>query len=59
MLRGRRQPVYLGFAATLWTARCIAGPRLEEGRSLRRHGEAFRRHQSAVPYMAPRLRRAA
>lgn len=69
-----RQPVYVGFAATLWTgpvwtpdrlilatvwtAYCIAGPRLKERRYLRRHGDAFRRYQSAVPYMAPRLRKA-
>jgi protein-S-isoprenylcysteine O-methyltransferase Ste14 len=69
-----RQPVYLGFAATLWTgpvwtpdhlalailwtAYCVVGPRLKERRYARRHGEAFQRYQSEVPYMLPRLRRA-
>lgn len=70
-----RQPVYLGFALTLWTgpvwtpdrlalavlwtAYCVVGPRLKERRYERAYGEEFRRYQSAVPYMAPRLRRAA
>ncbi len=75
LFRWCRQPVYLGFAlilwtgpvwtpdrlalAILWTTYCIAGPRLKEMRYLRRHGEKFRRYQARVPFMAPRLRRAA
>ena len=39
--------------ALLWTAYCIVGPRLKERRYVRRHGEAFRHYQAAVPYMAP------
>ena len=70
-----RQPVYIGFALTLWTgpvwtpdrlalavlwtAYCAVGPRLKERRYLDREGEAFRRYQTEVPYMAPRLRRVA
>ena len=45
--------------AAVWTAYCMIGPRLKERRYLAWHGEAFRRYQSEVPYMAPRLRRAA
>lgn len=64
-----RQPVYIGFALTLWTAPvwtpdrlvlalgwtvyCALGPRLKERRYVRRYGEPFRRYQSAVPYLAP------
>jgi len=75
LFRVIRQPVYLGFALTLWTgpvwtpdrlalaavwtAYCFVGPRLKERRYLAWHGEEFRRYQSEVPYMAPRLRRAA
>ena len=71
LFRRCRQPVYLGFAATLWTgpvwtpdrlalavlwtAYCIAGPRFKERRYERRYGDAFRRYQAEVPYMAPRL----
>jgi len=75
LFRWCRQPVYLGFALTLWTGPvwtpdrlalailwttyCIAGPRLKEMRYLHWHGERFRRYQAAVPIVAPRLRRAA
>ena len=64
-----RQPVYIGFALTLWTAPtwtpdqlalalawtayCAVGPRFKERRYLRRYGEAFRSYQSQVPYMLP------
>ena len=41
--------------AVLWTAYCIAGPRFKERRYERRYGDAFRRYQADVPYMAPRL----
>ena len=70
-----RQPVYLGFALTLWTgpvwtpdrlalaigwtAYCLVGPRFKERRYLKRYGEEFRRYQEAVPYMGVGLRRAA
>jgi len=75
LFRVCRQPVYLGFAATLWTGPvwtpdrlvlaviwtiyCVAGPRLKERRYVRRHGEAYRLYQSEVPYMVLRGRRAA
>lgn len=75
LFRRCRQPVYLGFAATLWTGPvwtpdhlvlallwtlyCVVGPRWKERRYLRRHGEAFRDYQSRVPYMAPGPRRLA
>lgn len=75
LFRFIRQPVYLGFALTLWTgpvrtpdrlvlalawtAYCALGPRLKERRYLAWHGEAYRRYQAEVPYMAPRRRRAA
>ena len=75
LYRWTRQPVYLGFALTLWTGPvwtpdmlalallwttyCVVGPRLKERRYVRRHGEAFQRYQAAVPYMAPRRRKAA
>lgn len=75
LYRWCRQPVYLGFAATLWTgpvwtpdrltvallwtAYCVVGPRLKERRYVRRHGEAFRRYQSEVPYMTPGRRKPA
>jgi len=70
-----RQPIYLGFAMTLWTGPtwtpvrlllaaiwsvyCALGPLHKEWRSLRRHGEAFASYQREVPYMLPRLRRVA
>ena len=64
-----RQPVYIGFALTLWTAPtwspdrlflaigwtayCVLGPRLKERRYARRFGAPFRRYQDAVPYLVP------
>jgi protein-S-isoprenylcysteine O-methyltransferase Ste14 len=70
-----RQPVYLGFALTLWTGPvwtpdrlllaigwsiyCFVGPRFKERRYLRRYGEEFRNYQAAVPYMGLGSRRAA
>lgn len=69
-----RQPIYLGFALTLWTGPvwtpdrlllaalwsvyCVLGPLKKERRYLRRHGEAFAEYQRTVPYMLP-VRRAA
>lgn len=70
-----RQPIYLGFAltlwtgpvwtpdrlllATLWSAYCVIGPLHKERRYLAQHGEAFARYQVRVPYMLPRKRRVA
>lgn len=70
-----RQPIYLGFALTLWTgpvwnpdrlllaslwsAYCVLGPLHKERRFLLHHGQAFASYQRAVPYMLPRGRRAA
>lgn len=70
-----RQPIYLGFALTLWTgpvwtpdrlllatiwsAYCLVGPLHKENRYLAQHGEAFARYQSRVPYMLPARRRSA
>jgi protein-S-isoprenylcysteine O-methyltransferase Ste14 len=67
-----RQPVYVAFALTLWTAPvwtpdrlllalgwsayCVAGPLLKERRYLRYHGEAFAAYRRRVPYWLPRLR---
>jgi hypothetical protein len=73
LFRHCRQPVYLAFAATLWTgpvwtpdhlvlasfwtAYCLLAPRWKERRYLRRYGESFRDYQAQVPYMLPRTRR--
>jgi protein-S-isoprenylcysteine O-methyltransferase Ste14 len=67
-----RQPIYLAFALTLWTAPvwtpdrllvavgwtayCLAGPLLKERRYLRHHGATFARYRSRVPYWLPSLR---
>jgi protein-S-isoprenylcysteine O-methyltransferase Ste14 len=64
-----RQPIYLGFALTLWTGPtwtpdrlllalvwstyCVLGPLHKERRYLRQHGDAFARYQARVPYMLP------
>lgn len=65
-----RQPVYIGFALTLWTgpvwtpdrlvlavawtAYCLAAPRLKERRMSRRYGADYDRYRASVPYMMPR-----
>lgn len=65
-----RQPIYLGFALTLWTGPvwtpdrlflamvwtgyCVLGPLLKERRYLASHGETFAAYQRRVPYMVPR-----
>ena len=70
LFRWVRQPVYIGFALTLWTgpvwtpdrlvlalawtAYCVTAPRLKERRMVRRHGENYARYQREVPYMLPR-----
>lgn len=73
LYRFMRQPVYVGFALTLWTAPvltpdrlflavawtayCAFGPRFKERRYARRYGDSFRRYQTAVPYLVPFTRR--
>lgn len=70
--RYTRQPVYVAFFLTLWTAPvwtpdrlllavgwtlyCWIGPLFKESRCLRFEGERFRRYQSLVPYWFPSLR---
>lgn len=70
-----RQPIYLAFAMTLWTvptwtpdqlglalgltAYCVLAPRLKERRFGRRYGGRFERYREDVPYMVPRVGRAA
>jgi protein-S-isoprenylcysteine O-methyltransferase Ste14 len=70
-----RQPIYLGFALTLWTgpvwtpdrlllaalwsAYCLIGPLAKERRFLRQYGEIFAAYRRRVPYMLPLGRRAA
>ncbi len=67
-----RQPVYLGFALTLWTGPvhtldglvlaltwtmyCVAGPLHKELRYLGWYGERFSRYRASVPYILPRLK---
>ena len=64
-----RQPIYVAFAATLWTvpvwtpdqlvlaisftAYCVLAPRLKEARFTAIHGDRFRAYQARVPYMIP------
>ena len=64
-----RQPIYVAFAATLWTvpvwtpdqlvlaisftAYCVLAPRLKEARFTAIHGDQFRAYQARVPYMIP------
>lgn len=66
-----RQPIYLGFALTLWTgsvltldrlvlalawtAYCVVGPLHKEARFARRYGERFLAWRERVPYFVPRL----
>jgi len=68
-----RQPIYVGFALTLWTvpvwtpdqlalalaytAYCLLAPRLKERRFTALYGDRFRRYQTRTPYILPRLRR--
>jgi protein-S-isoprenylcysteine O-methyltransferase Ste14 len=70
-----RQPIYLGFALTLWTgptwtpdklllalvwsAYCAIGPLHKEARYADRFGPAFAEYRRAVPYMLPRRKRVA
>lgn len=66
-----RQPIYLAFALILltgpvwspdhlfflmvWGGYCVIGPLFKEKRLLLWYGERYRRYQSAVPYMLPRI----
>jgi protein-S-isoprenylcysteine O-methyltransferase Ste14 len=66
-----RQPIYLGFAATLWTGPvwtvdhlaiavvwttyCVLGPLHKERRYARIHGAEFDAYRLRVPYMLPGL----
>src|SRR6056297_1080409 len=65
-----RQPIYVGFALTLWTvpvwtpdqlalalaytAYCLLAPRLKERRFTALYGDRFRRYQTRTPYILPR-----
>ena len=67
-----RQPIYLGFALTLWTGPvrtldglllaltwttyCVAGPLHKELRWLEWFGESFARYRAQVPYFLPRIK---
>ncbi|MDJ0826116.1 MAG: isoprenylcysteine carboxylmethyltransferase family protein [Rhodobacter sp.] len=71
LFRVIRQPIYAGFALTLWTmptwtadqvalataytAYCLLAPRLKERRFARFYGNRFRTYQARVPYWIPRL----
>ncbi|MFN3615443.1 MAG: methyltransferase family protein [Rubrimonas sp.] len=68
-----RQPIYVAFALTLWTAPvwtpdqlalaltytgyCLLAPRLKERRFAARYGDRFAAYRAAVPYAIPRWRR--
>lgn len=72
LFRACRQPVYLGFALTLWTgpvltldrlalalvwsAYCALGPLLKERRYLAWFGERYANYRRTVPYILPRVR---
>ncbi|MEO0366537.1 MAG: isoprenylcysteine carboxylmethyltransferase family protein [Pseudomonadota bacterium] len=65
-----RQPIYFAFALTLWlvpvwtpdqlalaivwTAYCVAAPRLKERRFSKQFGQRFTDYQARIPYMWPR-----
>ncbi len=71
LFRVIRQPIYAGFALTLWTmptwsvdqvtlalaytAYCLLAPRLKERRFTRVDGDRVRAYQARVPYWIPRL----
>jgi protein-S-isoprenylcysteine O-methyltransferase Ste14 len=70
--RFTRQPVYVAFALTLWTAPqwtpdrlalalgwtayCLVGPLFKERRYRSFYGETFERYRASVPYWLPRRR---
>ena len=67
-----RQPIYLGFALTLWTGPvwtpdrlvlalpwtlyCLVGPLWKERRFAALHGDRFDAYRQRVPYIVPRFR---
>ena len=73
LFRVIRQPIYVGFALTLWTvpvwtpdqlalavsytAYCLLAPRLKERRFAARYGARFERYRAQVPYILPTRRR--
>jgi protein-S-isoprenylcysteine O-methyltransferase Ste14 len=75
LFRLSRQPIYLGFALTLWTTPtwtpdqavmaiglggyCLLGPLLKEARFQARFGGQFDTYRKATPYWLPDLRRLA
>ena len=72
LFKSCRQPVYLGFALTLWTspvhtldglvlafawtAYCVLGPLHKEARYLRIYGERFATYRQSIPYLLPRIK---
>jgi methanethiol S-methyltransferase len=68
-----RQPIYVGFAMTLWTvpvwtpdqlalaisltAYCLLAPRLKERRFAKRYGERFAAYKADTPYILPGRRK--
>ncbi len=72
LFRACRQPVYLGFALTLWTGPvhtldglvlaslwtlyCVLGPLHKEARYLRIHGARFASYRASVPFLLPRIK---
>jgi len=72
LFRACRQPVYLGFALTLWTGPvhtldglvlaslwslyCVLGPLHKEARYLRIHGDRFASYRASIPYLLPKLK---
>ena len=73
LFRFTRQPIYVSFAATLWTVPtwtpdqlavasaltlyCLIGPLFKEARFRSRFGDKFEDYQRRVPYWIPRLPR--
>lgn len=73
LFRWCRQPIYLGFALTLWmvptitpdslavalvlTSYCLIGPLFKEARFARRFGVEFAAYRGRTPYWLPRPRR--
>lgn len=72
LFRFIRQPIYVAFALTLWTAPvwtpdqlvlaisytayCLLAPLLKERRFADRYGDRFERYRAQVPYAVPRRR---
>ncbi|NNE54096.1 MAG: isoprenylcysteine carboxylmethyltransferase family protein [Sulfitobacter sp.] len=72
LFRVIRQPIYVGFALTLWTvpvwtpdqlvlaigytAYCLLAPRIKERRFEARYSEEFDRYRAQTPYVIPQLK---